>query len=187
VRFYKGPSNTGTHVGSLWTNTGTLLARATFANETSSGWQQVRFDNPVAVTAGATYIVSYHAPNGKYSADVNYFANRAVDNPPLHALQDSASGRSGVYLYGSGGFPTESWSAASYWVDVVFTTGAPQSPPNQTPTANAGADQSLILTAGQTSVSVTLDGSGSSDPDGTIKAFTGGVVSQIPPIRFPPP
>src|SRR5262249_40627791 len=30
VRFYKGSQNTGTHVGSLWTSTGTLRARAAF-------------------------------------------------------------------------------------------------------------------------------------------------------------
>src|SRR4029077_15973602 len=40
IRFYKAASNTGTHVGSLWSNTGTLLAQATFNNETASGWQQ---------------------------------------------------------------------------------------------------------------------------------------------------
>ena len=43
VRFYKGSTNTGVHVGSLWSSTGTLLARATFAAETASGWQQVNF------------------------------------------------------------------------------------------------------------------------------------------------
>src|SRR5439155_9253308 len=42
IRFYKGNLNTGTHVGSLWTSTGTKLASATFTAETASGWQQVR-------------------------------------------------------------------------------------------------------------------------------------------------
>ena len=46
VRFYKGAGNTGTHVGHLWTATGTLLATATFAGETATGWQHV--DVPVA-------------------------------------------------------------------------------------------------------------------------------------------
>ncbi|WP_037973151.1 DUF4082 domain-containing protein, partial [Streptosporangium amethystogenes] len=32
IRFYKGPQNTGTHVGSLWTSSGQLLASATFTN-----------------------------------------------------------------------------------------------------------------------------------------------------------
>ena len=43
LRFYKGPGNTGTHVADLWSSTGTLLATATFTNETASGWQQVNF------------------------------------------------------------------------------------------------------------------------------------------------
>ena len=43
LRFYKGSQDTGTHVGSIWTSTGTKLASATFTNETSSGWQQANF------------------------------------------------------------------------------------------------------------------------------------------------
>ena len=31
VRFYKATANTGTHIGNLWTTTGTLLARGTFS------------------------------------------------------------------------------------------------------------------------------------------------------------
>ena len=51
VRFYKSAANTGTHIGSLWTANGTLLASATFTNETASGWQQVNFSQPVPITA----------------------------------------------------------------------------------------------------------------------------------------
>ncbi|MCW2876895.1 MAG: hypothetical protein JWQ95_995, partial [Sphaerisporangium sp.] len=40
IRFYKGSFNTGTHVVSLWTTGGTLLASATSSGETASGWQQ---------------------------------------------------------------------------------------------------------------------------------------------------
>src|SRR4030088_428468 len=39
VRFYKMAVNTSAHIGSLWTRTGTLLATATFASESASGWQ----------------------------------------------------------------------------------------------------------------------------------------------------
>ena len=58
IRFYKGSGNTGTHVGYLWSNTGTLLATATFTNETASGWQQVNFSTPVGIAAGTIYIAS---------------------------------------------------------------------------------------------------------------------------------
>src|SRR6202171_3899668 len=41
IRFYKGSGNTGTHVGNLWSGTGTRLATATFAGGTGSGWRHV--------------------------------------------------------------------------------------------------------------------------------------------------
>ena len=69
VRFYKASTNIGTHIGSLWSSTGTRLAQATFTNETASGWQTVTFASPVAVTAGTTYVASYFAPSGHYSHD----------------------------------------------------------------------------------------------------------------------
>src|SRR4029077_12752705 len=51
IRFYKSAANTGTHLGNLWTSSGTLLASAAFTSESASGWQQVNFSNPVAITA----------------------------------------------------------------------------------------------------------------------------------------
>ena len=44
-------------------------------------------------------------------------------------------------------------------------------PPNQPPTANAGPAQTLTLASGQTTLPVTLDGSASADPDGSIAAY----------------
>jgi len=120
VRFYKANTNTGTHVGSLWTNTGTLLATATFAGETASGWQQVTFSAPVAITANTTYVVSYHTNAGNYSVNGGYFASAGTDNPPLHALATGVSGANGIYAYGAGGFPNQTFNASNYWVDVVF-------------------------------------------------------------------
>lgn len=121
IRFYKSTANTGTHIGNLWSSTGTLLARATFTNETASGWQQVSFSNPVAVTKNTTYIASYYTPTGHYSVDVGFFAIRGLDNPPLHFLANGVDGPNGVYAYGSGSsFPNQSFSSSSYWVDVVF-------------------------------------------------------------------
>jgi len=126
IRFYKGSGNTGTHVGYLWTSTGTLLASATFTNETASGWQQVNFTTSVAIAAGITYIASYYAPAGHYADDQNYFASSSVTNGPLTAPSNSAAGGNGVYVYGtSGGFPTHSYQSSNYWVDVVFSTTSP--------------------------------------------------------------
>jgi hypothetical protein len=121
VRFYKAATNTGTHTGSLWTNTGTLLATVTFTGESASGWQQMSFSTPVAVTANTTYVVSYHTNTGNYSANNGYFASAGVDNRPLHALADGVGGANGVYLYGASAFPNQTYQSANYWVDVVFT------------------------------------------------------------------
>jgi VCBS repeat-containing protein len=119
LRFYKGPNNTGTHVADLWSSTGTLLATATFTNETASGWQQVNFSTPVTITAGTTYIASYHTA-GNYSADPNLFAN-SVTNAPLTAPSSASSGGNGVYAYGTGSlFPTNTFNSTSYAVDVLF-------------------------------------------------------------------
>jgi hypothetical protein len=119
VRFYKSAANTGAHTAHLWTSTGTLLASAPFTGETASGWQQVNFASPVAVTANTSYVASYHTNTGHYSASGAYFASAGVDTPPLHAFGD-ATGANGVYLYGPAGFPSSSYNATNYWVDVVF-------------------------------------------------------------------
>jgi len=136
IRFYKASTNTGTHVGNLWTSTGTLLATATFTGETASGWQQVLFSSPVAVTASTTYVASYHTNVGRYSVDQNYFAAQAVDAWPLHGLRSGGpSGNNGVFIYGANSaFPTNSYNTSNYWVDLVFSTSSQLPTPTSTPT-----------------------------------------------------
>lgn len=121
IRFYKASTNTGTHLGNLWTSTGTLLASATFTNETASGWQQVNFSQPVPITKNTTYIASYFAPAGHYSATLQYFFSSGVDIPPMHLLRSGVDGPNGVFHYGpGGGFPNSSFQSTNYWVDAVF-------------------------------------------------------------------
>ncbi|MFD5148626.1 DUF4082 domain-containing protein [Streptomyces sp. NPDC058401] len=127
VTFYKGPGNTGTHTGSLWAADGTLLATGTFGSETLSGWQQLHFTTPVAITANTEYVASYHAPNGKYSVDGGYFA-AAHRSYPLVAPADGggAGNGNGLYKYGSATvFPNNTFGSVNYWVGPVFTTTAP--------------------------------------------------------------
>ena len=101
LKYYKGIGDTGTHVGSLWTSDGTLLASATFTNETASGWQYVTFANPVAITAGTTYVASYSS-NGHYASTGNFFTTEYT-NGILSTSGPDAS----VYTYGAGNlFPT---------------------------------------------------------------------------------
>jgi hypothetical protein len=153
VRFYKGAGNTGTHTGSLWTNTGTLLATATFGSESATGWQQVLFGTPVPVTAGVTYVASYHTNTGNYAVNSGYFISAGVDNPPLHALASGVDGLNGVYLYGAGGFPTQSYNASNYWVDVVYGLPVPDTTP---PTVTAMAPNGATPVSIGTSVTATF-------------------------------
>ena len=121
IRFHKAPTNAGLHTGSIWLADGTPLASVTFQNETPDGWQEQLLDTPLAITAGTTYIVSYHAPNGNYSLDSGYFDGQGRENGPLRALADGEDGQQGVYIYNvDSTFPSFSFGSSNYWVDVVF-------------------------------------------------------------------
>jgi hypothetical protein len=154
IRFYKSSANTGTHVGNLWSSTGVLLASAIFTGETASGWQQVNFAKPVAITANKVYVASYHTTIGHYSDTTNYFATTGVDRAPLHALANASSTHDGPFCYGSTScFPTSTWRSSNYWVDVSFTTSfgavAPSittQPASQTVTAGQSATFSVAAT-----------------------------------------
>ena len=75
IRFFKGVGNNGTHTGSIWSAAGSRLATVTFANETATGWQTATLAQPLEVTAGTTYVVSYFAPQGHYSVTSGFFSN----------------------------------------------------------------------------------------------------------------
>ena len=85
IRFYKASTNTGTHVGNLWTSSGQLLASATFTGESASGWQQVNFAQPVLLNPNTTYIASYFAPKGHYSQDERILLHGSADGGTLRA------------------------------------------------------------------------------------------------------
>ncbi|MBL1262769.1 N,N-dimethylformamidase beta subunit family domain-containing protein, partial [Methylomicrobium sp. RS1] len=160
IRFYKGSANTGTHTGKLWSSTGTLLASAPFQNETASGWQQVRFASPVAITANTTYVASYVAPVGRYAADTNFFT-AAVTSGPLTALSNAEAGGNGVYRYGSGGFPNSTFQSTNYWVDVLFTTSTG---PDATAPTVTSRSPSADATGVATGTAVTATFSEAMDP-----------------------
>ena len=165
IKYYKGANDTGTHTGTLWSSTGTLLATATFTNETASGWQTVTFSNPVAIDAGTTYVASYHS-NGHYTATGNYFTT-ARTNGPLTA----PAGNNGVYAYGTGNlFPTSAFGATNYWVDVVFNPASGAS--NQAPVAANDSGFSATQNSPMSISAATLLAN-DSDPDGDILTVTG--------------
>ena len=94
LRFYKAAANTGTHVGNLWSNTGTLLGQVTYSNETASGWQEADFSTPVPVKPNTTYVASYYTTVGHYSTNANYFASAGYINGD-HGATDGAGEQRG--------------------------------------------------------------------------------------------
>ena len=167
IRFYKASLNTGTHIGNLWSASGQLLASATFTNESTSGWQQVNFTQPVSLNKDTTYIASYFAPKGHYSADSAYFYTTpelgpaptitTVDSPPMHALRNSNGVVNGVFATSSTStFPTSSVDATNYYVDPVFTPQTFTTPPGQVGNVNA--------TAGYASATVSWSAPTTGDP-----------------------
>lgn len=120
VRFYKTPGNTGSHTGELYSRDGNLLASASFTNETASGWQELHFENAIAILPNTTYVVAYHSAAGNYTATDNYFNTAHITNP-LTGLADGTDGPNGVYaLSNLPAFPDSYYQQTNYWVDIIF-------------------------------------------------------------------
>lgn len=183
IRFYKSAANTGTHVGSLWSSTGALMASATFTSETASGWQQVNFAHPVAIVANTVYVASYHASNGHWSVNWNYFATAGTNNAPLHALANVAGTPDGRFAYGNSiAFPTSSHKAANYWVDVAYTSSvntALQINTSQLPGATVSSGYGATLTATGGTTPYTWSLAGGTLPAG-LSLSTAGTISGTP-------
>ncbi len=184
IRFYKSAGNTGTHVGNLWTSGGALLASATFTGETASGWQQVNFAKPVAITANTVYVASYHTTIGHYSDTNNYFRTSGVDHAPLHALANTTSTHDGPFCYGSSScFPTSTYSSSNYWVDVAFisTPAGLQISTAQFPGGAVAGSYSATLSASGGSIPYTWSLASGTLPNGlTLNA--GGSISGTPSL-----
>ena len=117
IRFYKSPSETGTHVGYIWSSTGQQLATVTFTNEGASGWQQQALAAPLNITAGTTYVVSVNT-NSYYALTSQGFAS------PITYGGLSAPAGAGVYNDVEGAFPSLVYQNENYFRDVVFVPGA---------------------------------------------------------------
>ena len=125
VRFYKGTTNTGVHIGNLWTTSGTLLATATFTNESASGWQQVNFSS-----AGRGHrehrlrrLVPHERRPLRRRPAVLLHERRRRAAPRARELGDHAR-TACTRTAPTSTFPTSTSGASNYWVDVVFTTDA---------------------------------------------------------------
>ncbi|MET1033405.1 MAG: DUF4082 domain-containing protein, partial [Candidatus Saccharimonadales bacterium] len=147
VRFFKVVGMNGTHVGSLWDNMGNRIATATFGTETASGWQQVNFPSPVAITANTIYTASTFMASGVYAYTTNAFGSPIVNYPLTAPANNTAAAGDGLgnlgqgvaNLSGSSVYPTNTFNAANYWIDVAFAGSNTSNPPTVTATVPTSA------------------------------------------------
>ena len=188
IRFYKTPENSGTHTGSLWTSTGTLLGRVTFTNESSSGWQTAVLASPITLAGGTSYVVSYHAPAGRYLSTADFTGSSTSANLKV------PTSNAGVYAYGTRSvFPKSTWHSSQYWVDLTFSSATalpsasatpiatrtsssatPSSTPTvtTTPTPTASSPAPSTATSTATTATATAVGSTASPTNLTTKTST---------------
>jgi hypothetical protein len=114
IRFYKDSSETGTHVGHVWSSSGQLLASTTFTGETASGWQQQSLSSPLALQSGQTYVVSVGF-NAFFVMTGGGLAAQITSGP----LQTVADGANGVFGTAANLFPAGSYNSSNYFVDAV--------------------------------------------------------------------
>jgi len=114
IRYYRDADETGTHVGRVWSASGTQLASVTFTGETASGWQEQSLSTPLALVPGQVYVVSV-GMNTAFSMTAWALTSEVMAGP----LRSVADGQNGVYGDSAGSFPTNSWGSSNYFVDTV--------------------------------------------------------------------
>jgi hypothetical protein len=99
-----------TRTGSLWTATGIQLATALFPPGIPGTWMEMTLPVPVNITAGATYVVSYHA-GSCYAINMEDLS-QPYGKFPLHVVSPAS-------LYSNNGFPTIG-DTMGHAADLVF-------------------------------------------------------------------
>ncbi len=142
VRFWKASKESGTHIGKIWSSTGSLLASVTFANETSSGWQQQSLPSPLSIAANTTYIVSVNETNG-YVAYTEGGLSSQISNGSLRSVVGN-NGRWGP----AGQFPANNANGINYFRDIVFVpAGISSLSLNPSSVAGGGASTGTVTLA----------------------------------------
>lgn len=156
IRFYKAIGFTGVRVANLWDTAGNKLATATFV-ETASGWQQVLFASPVAITANTVYTASVFSPSGDYVAKIGGLAT-VVNSAPLKTI----AANNGVFQYTASGFPGGTYQNSNYYVDIIFsasgstTTTTTKAPVTSTTTTTTIPSTTTTTTKSSTTTTTTV-------------------------------
>lgn len=113
VRFWKAADEpSGGHVGRIWdVATKTLLAAASFTNETASGWQEAQLPTPLPITRGVRYKVTYNI-NSVVAKTFDVFSARPITSGVLVSYRASFSTPAGT-------FPMTG-STSNLFADIIF-------------------------------------------------------------------
>jgi parallel beta-helix repeat protein len=173
LRFYKGSSNTGTHIMRIWAPGDSLVADITFDSETASGWQEKALPTPASLSPNVEYVLSLYSPTGVYSLTSNYFTSTKISGP----IKVESS--NGVFLYSDIG---NAWNPnnvsptnANYWVDLVVNPDSilPDGPSD------------LSVTPGGISATLTwTDNSLNEDGFSIERSINGGTFNQIATVGY---
>ena len=102
--------------------------------------------------------MSYHTNVGHYSASGAYFSSLGIDRSPLHAPPTATVGGNGVFVYGASAFPTQTFNATNYWVDVVFDSTPDTIAPMIADVSATAIDSSTAVVTWTTDESATSSG-----------------------------
>ena len=121
LRFYKAAANTGTHVGTLYSSTGTARRAGDV-----HGRERNRLADREVRLAGRDHgghDLRRQLPGAERSllGDRRGVQLRAARQRRRCTRLPTATSQNGVYAYsGTAAFPVSSYNATNYWVDVLF-------------------------------------------------------------------
>jgi hypothetical protein len=124
VRVYR--VSPGVVMGHLWSVAGgPPLATGTLSGSDTHSWQDLTFDAPVPITAGQTYVASYHVTDTLYALQYGFFSTNSYTVGPITALSSPDSGGNGVYCYDVSSsvcatFPQDTYRDTNYWVTPLW-------------------------------------------------------------------
>lgn len=154
ICFFKIASMTGTHIGTIYNSSGTVLGQVTFSGETASGWQCQAFATPINFLKNTYYKASVYFP-AYWIRSLNFFTN-GYTNTAFGGYLSTGSAN-GWYVFSTPGVPllptVESQSKSNYWIDVNVSYAGVTGPWEMTVTNLSATGYKCTITPPTASIS----------------------------------